>query len=69
MAFTSEHGESSYLLVAEQYLGKVFTDVILVLLVTSLFACILSFHNVVMFRIIGRKQERLPFPVSRNITT
>ncbi|WP_111895367.1 APC family permease [Acinetobacter sp. MB5] len=48
MAFTTQHGENTYLLVAEQYLGKFFSDIILVLLVTSLFACILSLHNVVV---------------------
>lgn len=48
VAFTAEHGEHAYLLVAEQFLGKAWTDVILVLLVTSLFACILSLHNVIV---------------------
>lgn len=66
MTFTSEHGESSYLLVAEQYLGKVFTDVILVLLVTSLFACILSLHNVVVrYQYVLGKYGVLPTVLSK----
>lgn len=39
--------ETLVLDLAAQYVGPVFFDVIQVLLVTSLFACILSFHNVV----------------------
>lgn len=39
--------ENLVLDLASMYAGPVFSDVIQVLLVTSLFACILSFHNVV----------------------
>ena len=41
-------GEGNMLLdVTEQYLGTVMRDVVQVLLITSLFACVLSFHNVI----------------------
>ena len=40
-------GEGNFLLdTTEEYLGTVLRDVVQVLLVTSLFACVLSFHNV-----------------------
>lgn len=41
-------GEGNMLLdVTEQYLGTIMRDVVQVLLITSLFACVLSFHNVI----------------------
>ena len=46
--YATTHGESTYLLVAQQYLGTISKDIILVLLVTSLFACALSLHNIVV---------------------
>ena len=41
-------GEGNMLLdTTEQYLGVIMRDVVQVLLITSLFACVLSFHNVI----------------------
>ncbi|QLF91928.1 APC family permease [Pseudomonas sp. ABC1] len=48
VAFANEHPGDMYLLLSEQYLGKAFSDVIQVLLITSLFACMLSLHNIVV---------------------
>ncbi|RJG09029.1 APC family permease [Pseudomonas cavernicola] len=44
----AEHPADLYLILTQQYLGKVGYDVIQVLLVTSLFACVLSVHNIVV---------------------
>lgn len=48
VAFASEHPGDMYLLLSEQYLGEAFSDAIQVLLITSLFACMLSLHNIVV---------------------
>lgn len=41
-------GEGNLLLdTTTQYLGPIFRDIVQVLLITSLFACVLSFHNVI----------------------
>lgn len=59
--YAAAHGESTYLLIAEQYLGTVSKDIILVLLVTSLFACALSLHNIVVrYQYILGKYDVLP---------
>jgi amino acid transporter len=47
-AYTEAHGADMYLAVTEQYLGVVLMDVMQVLLITSLFACALSLHNIVV---------------------
>lgn len=46
--FTTEHPGDMYLLVTQQFLGKTAMDVMQLLLVTSLFACVLSLHNIVV---------------------
>lgn len=43
----TDHPGDMYLLLAKNYLGTVLHDVMQVLLVTSLFACVLALHNVV----------------------
>lgn len=48
VSFANEHPGDMYLILAEQHLGKAFSDVIHVLLITSLFACMLSLHNIVV---------------------
>lgn len=48
LAFAGAHPGDMYLLLTEQYLGKASQDLLQVLLVTSLFACILSIHNIVV---------------------
>lgn len=48
LAFANAHPGDMYLLMTQQYLNKVFYDVMQVLLVTSVFACILSLHNIVV---------------------
>ncbi|WP_213073991.1 APC family permease [Acinetobacter terrae] len=59
--FATTHGESTYLLIAQQYLGTLSKDVILVLLVTSLFACALSLHNIVVrYQYVLGKYDVLP---------
>ncbi|WP_022962005.1 APC family permease [Halopseudomonas pelagia] len=47
-AYTEAHGADMYLALTEYYLGIVFMDVMQVLLITSLFACALSLHNIVV---------------------
>jgi amino acid transporter len=65
LAFATTHGESTYLLIAQQYLGPIFNDIILVLLVTSLFACALSLHNIVVrYQYILGKYNILPEKLS-----
>lgn len=44
----TDHPGDLYLIMAEKYTNKVFVDVMQVLLITSLFACILSLHNIVV---------------------
>ena len=48
LPFASAHPGDMYQLIVERYLGKTSQDVMQVLLITSLFACILSIHNVVV---------------------
>lgn len=48
VAFANAHPGDMYLLLSERHLGKAFSDVIQVLLITSLFACMLSLHNIVV---------------------
>lgn len=48
LAFANAHPSDMYLIITEQYLGKAMTDLMQVLLITSLFACILSLHNIVV---------------------
>jgi amino acid transporter len=43
----TKHPEEIVVMLAEQYAGVIVSDVLQVLLVTSLFACILTIHNVV----------------------
>ncbi|WP_134601278.1 APC family permease [Pseudomonas aeruginosa] len=47
-SFSEAHGADMYLAVTEQYLGAILMDVMHVLLLTSLFACALSLHNIVV---------------------
>jgi amino acid transporter len=47
-AFSEAHGADMYLAVTEHYFGVIFMDVMHVLLITSLFACALSLHNIVV---------------------
>ena len=47
-AFAEAHGADLYLAVTESYFGVIFMDVMHVLLITSLFACALSLHNIVV---------------------
>ncbi|RAI64800.1 APC family permease [Pseudomonas fluorescens] len=44
----TDHPGDMYLTMVESYTNKVFVDVMQVLLVTSLFACVLSLHNIVV---------------------
>ena len=46
--FSEAHGADMYLAVTEHYFGVIFMDVMHVLLITSLFACALSLHNIVV---------------------
>jgi amino acid transporter len=48
LPFTTEHPGDVYLLVTEQFLGKSAKDAMQLLLLTSLFAVVLSLHNVVV---------------------
>lgn len=48
VSFTTEHPGDMYLLATQQFLGKTAMDVMQLLLVTSLFACVLSLHNIVV---------------------
>lgn len=48
VSFTTEHPGDMYLLATQQFLGKASMDVMQLLLVTSLFACVLSLHNIVV---------------------
>lgn len=66
VAFANEHPGDMYLLLAEQHLGKTFSDVIQVLLITSLFACMLSLHNIVVrYQYILGKYSVLPARCAR----
>ncbi|WP_437882950.1 APC family permease [Pseudomonas sp. LRF_L74] len=47
-AFSETHGADMYLAITEHYFGVIFMDVMHVLLITSLFACALSLHNIVV---------------------
>lgn len=47
-AFSEAHGADLYLAVTSGYFGVIFMDVMHVLLLTSLFACALSLHNIVV---------------------
>lgn len=47
-AYAQTHGADLYLAVTEHYLGAVFMDAMQALLITSLFACALSLHNIVV---------------------
>lgn len=47
-AYSEAHGADMYLAITSQYLGVVLMDVMQVLLITSLFACALSLHNIVV---------------------
>lgn len=47
-SFSEKHGADLYLAVTQHYFGVVFMDVMHVLLITSLFACALSLHNIVV---------------------
>lgn len=47
-SFAEAHGADMYLAVSEYYFGAIFMDVMHVLLITSLFACALSLHNIVV---------------------
>lgn len=44
----TDHPGDMYLTMVERYTNKAFVDVMQVLLVTSLFACVLSLHNIVV---------------------
>ena len=46
--FSEAHGADMYLAIAEHYFGVIFMDLVQVLLITSLFACALSLHNIVV---------------------
>lgn len=48
VAFAAEHPADMYPILTERFLGKTAQDILQVLLVTSLFACILSLHNIVV---------------------
>ncbi|MFM0047814.1 APC family permease [Paraburkholderia sediminicola] len=48
MDFATQHPADIYLLLAEQYVGSSVHNIMQVLLLTSLFACILSLHNIVV---------------------
>ncbi|KAA8997037.1 APC family permease [Affinibrenneria salicis] len=48
LQFANAHPADMYLLITENYLNRAFVDVMQVLLITSLFACILSLHNIVV---------------------
>lgn len=47
-AFSQVHGADMYLAVTQHYFGVIFMDVMHVLLISSLFACALSLHNIVV---------------------
>ncbi|MCY9876919.1 APC family permease [Vibrio natriegens] len=47
-SYAELHGTDIYLALTEQYMGIVFMDLMHVLLITSLFACALSLHNIVV---------------------
>ena len=46
--YSEKHGADLYLAVTQHYFGVVFMDIMHVLLITSLFACALSLHNIVV---------------------
>ncbi|HEY0291978.1 MAG TPA: APC family permease [Hansschlegelia sp.] len=48
VSFATEHPADMYPILTERLLGKTAQDVLQLLLVTSLFACILSLHNIVV---------------------
>ncbi|TBU93299.1 amino acid permease [Stutzerimonas kirkiae] len=48
LQFASDHPGDMYLILTENYLGKASQDLLQVLLVTSLFACVLAIHNIVV---------------------
>lgn len=47
-SYAHTHGATMYLALAESYMGGVFMDIIKALLISSLFACALSLHNIVV---------------------
>ncbi|SFB49545.1 amino acid/polyamine/organocation transporter, APC superfamily [Amycolatopsis marina] len=60
-------GESNMLLgLADEYLGRVGRDVVNILLLTSLFACVLSFHNVIArYKYVLARKGLLPESIGR----
>ncbi|MDV7888912.1 APC family permease [Pseudomonas aeruginosa] len=48
LKFATDHPADMYLVLTERYLGKAAQDILQVLLITSLFACVLSLHNIVV---------------------
>lgn len=55
--FANNNPANMYMLLTEKFLGKTFSDTLQVLLITSLFACVLSLHNIIV---------RYQFVLSRN---
>jgi len=61
-----DSGGNALLDTAEAYVGAVFRDIMQILLVTSLFACVLSFHNVIArYQFALANKGVLPAPVGR----
>lgn len=61
----NEHTGDMYLLLIRSYMGKVSEDIVNVLLITSLFACILALHNVVVrYQYIMSRYGVLPAGIS-----
>lgn len=62
----NEHTGDMYLIFINTYMGKVASDIVNVLLITSLFACILAFHNVVVrYQFVMARYNVLPSVISR----
>lgn len=48
LAMATEHPADMYLVVAGQFGGAIFSDIVQALVITSIFACMLSLHNIVV---------------------
>ncbi|WP_238935141.1 APC family permease [Pseudomonas typographi] len=48
LPFATDHPGDMYLVLTERFLGRAAQDLLQVLLITSLFACVLSLHNIVV---------------------
>ncbi|TXI03598.1 MAG: APC family permease [Rhizobium sp.] len=65
-AFATEHPGDMYQLLAQQYVGSSVGEIMQVLLLTSLFACILSIHNVIVrYKYIFGRYGILPAALSQ----